>query len=62
VRPEVIVEVTYNEIQKSPRYTSGYSLRFARVTRIRDDKGPADADTYQRVESLYQRQFERKAR
>ncbi|HEX4621392.1 MAG TPA: ATP-dependent DNA ligase, partial [Myxococcaceae bacterium] len=62
VRPEVIVEVTYNEIQKSPRYASGYSLRFARVTRIRDDKGPPDADTYQRVESLYQRQFERKAR
>jgi DNA ligase-1 len=62
VRPEVIVEVTYNEIQKSPRYTSGFSLRFARVTRIRDDKGPADADTYERVESLYQRQFERKAR
>jgi DNA ligase-1 len=62
VRPDVIVEVTYNEIQKSPRYASGYSLRFARVTRIRDDKGPAEADTYERVESLYQRQFDRKAR
>jgi DNA ligase-1 len=61
VRPEVIVEVTYNEIQKSPRYPSGFSLRFARVTRIRDDKGPADADTYARLKQLFAQQFERKS-
>jgi DNA ligase-1 len=60
VRPEVVVEVAYNEIQVSPRYSSGYALRFARVIRIRDDKGPQDADTYERLKSLYARQFERK--
>ncbi len=60
VRPEVIVEVAYNEIQKSPRYQSGFALRFARVTRIRQDKGPEDADTYQRLKALYRKQFERK--
>ena len=60
VRPEVIVEVAYNEIQKSPRYESGFALRFARVTRIREDKGPGEADTYQRLKELYRKQFERK--
>ena len=60
VRPEVVVEVAYNEIQVSPRYSSGYALRFARIVRIRDDKGPQDADTYERLQSLYKGQFERK--
>ncbi len=60
VRPEVIVEVGYNEIQRSPRYPSGFALRFARITRVRDEKGPADADTYERLQALYDRQFERK--
>ena len=44
VRPEVVVEVAYNEIQTSPRYPSGFALRFARIARVREDKGPADAD------------------
>ncbi len=62
VKPEVVVEVTYNDVQKSPTYRSGFALRFARVTRIRSDKGPQDADTYQRLEALYEKQFERKGR
>ncbi len=62
VRPELVVEVAYNEIQVSPRYSSGYALRFARVVRIRGDKGPQDADTYERLKSLYAQQFERKGR
>lgn len=62
VRPEVVVEVTYNEIQKSPNYPSGYALRFARITRIRDDKGPGDADTYERLSFLYDSQFKKKGR
>lgn len=62
VRPEVIVEVAYNEIQKSPHYPSGFALRFARIVRIRDDKGPEDADTYARLKTLYAKQFERKGR
>ena len=40
VKPEVVVEVAYNEIQRSPQYSSGFALRFARITRIRDDKSP----------------------
>ena len=60
VRPEIIVEVGYNEIQRSPHYPSGFALRFARITRVREDKGPQDADTYERLRGLYQRQFERK--
>lgn len=60
VRPEILVEIAYNEIQRSPRYPSGFALRFARITRVRDDKGPADADTYERLQALYGKQFERK--
>jgi DNA ligase-1 len=60
VRPEIVVEVAYNEIQRSPHYESGFALRFARITRIRDDKGPADVDTYSRLKALYAKQFERK--
>lgn len=62
VRPEVVVEVAYNEIQKSPHYPSGFALRFARITRIRDDKAPEDVDTYARLKELYAKQFERKGR
>ena len=62
VRPEVVVEVAYNEIQRSPRYLSGFALRFARVARIRDDKGPRDADTVATLAARYQTQFAAKAR
>ncbi|RLI10675.1 DNA ligase [Candidatus Bathyarchaeota archaeon] len=62
VRPEVVVEVAFNEIQRSPHYRSGFALRFARVTRIRRDKGPGDADTLDRVRELYEKQFRYKAR
>jgi len=62
VRPELVVEVEYNEIQASPRYSSGFALRFARISRIRDDKGPLEADTYERLKSLFARQFERKGK
>jgi DNA ligase-1 len=60
VRPEIVVEVAYNEIQRSPHYPSGFALRFARISRVRDDKGPGDADTYERLQALYEGQFERK--
>ena len=43
VRPEVVVEVEYNEIQRSPTYPSGMALRFARIARIREDKAPRQA-------------------
>jgi DNA ligase-1 len=62
VRPEVVVEVAYNEIQKSPTYRSGLALRFARITRIRDDKGPDQATTLAQLGALYERQFATKGR
>ena len=61
VRPSIVVEVAYNEIQRSPRYKSGFALRFARILHIRDDKGPSEADTLERVKRLYRMQFEAKA-
>ena len=62
VRPEVVVEVAFNEIQRSPHYASGYALRFARITRIRTDKGHEDADTLERVGDLYEEQFRYKGK
>jgi DNA ligase-1 len=62
VRPEVVVEVAYNEIQKSPTYRSGMALRFARITRVRDDKAPGQATTLDELSHLYERQFATKGR
>ena len=62
VAPEVVVEVEYNEIQKSPTYPSGFALRFARIARIRDDKTPGQATTLDELRRLYERQFETKGR
>jgi len=45
VRPVVVVEVAFNEVQKSPKYESGVALRFARVKRIRDDKTANEINT-----------------
>ncbi len=61
VRPSIVVEVAYNEIQHSPQYKSGFALRFARITRLREDKGPEEADSLQRLSKLYQEQFRFKA-
>lgn len=52
-RPEVILEVAFSEIVKSPEYESGYSLRFPIVKRIRDDLSVADIDTVDRVDSIF---------
>jgi DNA ligase-1 len=60
VIPKIVVEVAYNEIQKSPKYKCGMALRFARITRIRGDKTPEEADTIQKVREIYQRQFLKK--
>ena len=57
VEPSIVVEVAFNEIQHSPHYRSAFALRFARITRFRDDKRPQDADTLQRLSQLYQSQF-----
>jgi DNA ligase-1 len=56
LKPEVVVEVAYQEIQKSPNYESGYALRFPRLIRIREDKGPDDVDIIERVSNLFKTQ------
>ena len=60
VRPEVVVEVAFNEVQKSPHYDSGFALRFARIKRIRKDKKPQEADTIDRLLEIYELQLRRK--
>jgi DNA ligase 1 len=62
VRPEVVVEVEYNEIQRSPTYPSGLALRFARIARIREDKAPGQATTLDELSTLYEHQFATKGR
>jgi DNA ligase-1 len=62
VMPKIVVEVAYNEIQQSPKYMSQMALRFARITRIRDDKSPEEADTMDRVREIYERQFRNKGK
>ncbi|MDF3143759.1 ATP-dependent DNA ligase, partial [Streptomyces sp. T21Q-yed] len=49
VRPELVVEIAYDGLQRSTRYPAGVTLRFARVVRYREDKRPQEADT---VETL----------
>ena len=55
-KPKIVVEVAYQEIQKSPNYESGYALRFPRLVKLREDKGPEEADTLERVKELYKTQ------
>jgi DNA ligase-1 len=62
VRPEIVLEIAFNEIQRSPKYESEMALRFARVTRIRDDKGPNDIETLEHLKGLFDKQFGSKAR
>ncbi len=61
VQPKIVVEVEYDEIQRSVRYPSGKALRFARIKQIRYDKSPEEADTIQRVNEIFEAQFIRKA-
>ncbi len=53
VRPEVVVEVAFNNVQDSPHYKSGLALRFARILRFRPDKTAAEADTIQTMYDLH---------
>jgi DNA ligase-1 len=56
VRPEVVVEVAFDSVQKSTRHDSGYALRFPRIKRIRADKSVADIDTVDSVAAIFSRQ------
>ena len=52
VRPEQVVEIAFDGVQRSTRYPGGLALRFARVVRYRDDKGADEADTIATVQAL----------
>jgi len=52
VRPELVVEIAFDGVQRSPRYPGGVALRFARVLRYREDKTAVEADTIDTVQAL----------
>ncbi len=54
VKPGLVVEVAFNDIQESPRYPGGLALRFARVKNFRTDKSPLEADTIQKIGQLFE--------
>jgi DNA ligase-1 len=53
VRPEIVLEVAFDGVQKSSRHASGFALRFPRIVRVRDDKEPAHADSIAAVEAIF---------
>ena len=53
VRPDLVVEIAFDDIQASPRYPGGLALRFARVKRYRPDKRAEETDTIERVRQIY---------
>jgi len=57
VRPEVVVEVAYSDLQRSPQYAGGMALRFARIVGVRSDKSAAEADTIEAVAAAFDRQL-----
>jgi DNA ligase-1 len=56
VRPEVVVEIAFSDLQESPRYPAGLALRFARVKGYRADKTARDADTLETVQEIFRQQ------
>jgi DNA ligase-1 len=56
VRPELVVEIAFSDVQESPRYPAGLALRFARVRRYRPEKPAAEADSLQAVRAIFERQ------
>jgi DNA ligase-1 len=56
VRPELVVEVAFADVQESPRYPAGLALRFARVKRHRPEKPASEADTLQAVRGIFDQQ------
>ncbi|HVK86787.1 MAG TPA: hypothetical protein VM513_21855, partial [Kofleriaceae bacterium] len=52
VRPEKVVEIAFNDVQRSSQYPGGLALRFARLVRYRDDKTADQADTIDMVRAI----------
>jgi DNA ligase 1 len=57
VKPEIVLEIAFDSIQKSDRHDSGFALRFPRIKNIRKDKDITDIDTLQKVNQTYERQI-----
>jgi DNA ligase-1 len=53
VRPELVVEIAFNDLQESPQYPGGLALRFARVKGYRPDKTAEQADTLETLQDIY---------
>ena len=53
VRPEIVLEVAFDGLQRSSRHASGFALRFPRIVRVRDDKRPEEADRLAAVEAIF---------
>ncbi|MEM2393664.1 MAG: ATP-dependent DNA ligase [Candidatus Bathyarchaeia archaeon] len=59
VKPTVVVEVTYQEVQDTDEYTSGFALRVPKIVRFRTDKTVEEIDTIEKLKKLYELQYER---
>ncbi len=59
VKPSVVVEATYQEIQQTDEYTSGYALRVPKIVRFRPDKRVEEIDSLEKLSKLYEMQYER---
>jgi DNA ligase 1 len=59
VDPVIVVEVAFNNVQKSKRHNGGYALRFPRIVRLRPDKPVAEIDTIERLAEIFARQHQR---
>jgi DNA ligase-1 len=56
IKPQLVLEIGYEEIQKSPKYETGYALRFPRLLRFREDKSPEQANTLAILKKIYEKQ------
>lgn len=59
VKPSVVVEATYQEIQETEGYTSGFALRVPKIVRFRTDKTVSEIDSVEKLQKLYELQYER---
>ena len=60
IKPSIVLEVTFQEVQISEDYTSGYALRVPKVVRFRPDKNVDEIDSLDKIQNLYELQYERK--
>ena len=61
VDPQIVLEVAFNNVQRSNRHDSGFALRFPRIVRLRPDKPPSEIDTLDRVREIFASQHTHKA-